>query len=65
MIRITSLILTAFWISLGAVPTYYATVEYTELKLAAKPAQNRKDLQQLGFIPDYVDSNQYSMIGNN
>ena len=52
MIRITSLILTAFWISLGAVPTYYATMEYASLKADAKPAQDRKDLAQLGFIDD-------------
>lgn len=63
MIRITSLILTAFWISVGAIPAYYAAVEYTELKLAAKPAQDRKDLQQLGYIPQFVDSEEFAVIG--
>lgn len=64
MIRITSLILTAFWISVGAIPTYYATMEYAELKLAAKPMQDKQDLVALGYdIPQFVDSNDYAVIG--
>lgn len=64
MIKITTILFAIFWLTVGSVPTYYATMEYTELKLAAKPAQDRQDLAALGFIPDFVDSQQYSMINN-
>lgn len=62
-VRFTSILFALVWLTLGSVPTYYATVEYTELKLAAKPAQDRKDLQQLGYIPQFVDSNEFAVIG--
>lgn len=67
MIKITTIIFAAFWLTLGAVPTFYATMEYAQLKADAKPAQDRKDLADLGFnnIPFYADSPQkYAVIGN-
>jgi len=62
MIRITTIIFALFWLIAGGVPTYFATMEYAELKAAAKPMQDREDLKQLGFIPDAVDSNEVSWI---
>ena len=63
MIRITTILFAAFWLALGSVPTFYATMEYAQLKADAKPMQDKKDLQQLGFIPEYVDSDQVAFIG--
>jgi len=52
MIKITTIVFAVFWLSLGAQISFYITREYTELKYAAKPMQDRKDLAQLGFIDD-------------
>lgn len=63
MIKITTLIFAAFWLTVGSVPTYYATMEYAQLKADAKPTQDRKDLASLGYdIPQFVDSNDYALI---
>jgi hypothetical protein len=59
-IKITTLLSAAIFMAAGAIPAHFATVEYVELKIAAKPAQDRADLQQLGFtdIPFEVDNPQ-------
>ena len=64
MIRITTILFAVFWLALGSVPTFYATMEYAQLKADAKPMQDKKDLASLGYdIPQFVDSNDYAVIG--
>jgi len=56
MIKISTLLFAIAFMAAGAVPTYYGTMEYAQLKADAKPAQDRKDLAALGYPNDYIDS---------
>jgi len=56
-----------FLILLTAITTCAGTYHITERMVRAETlvgmSEGKKDLQQLGFIPEYVDSNQVAFIG--
>ena len=59
-IKYTTLLFATIFMALGATASHFITTEYVELKLAAKPAQDRAILADLG----YIDNMQYAVIGN-
>ena len=59
-IKITTILFALICMIVGSVPTYFATVEYVELKTAANIKQGNKDLASLGFIDD---SNEIAFVG--
>ena len=58
---------TLFLILLTAITTCAGTYHITERMVRAETLvsmnEGKKDLQQLGFIPEFIDSKQYSMVG--
>jgi hypothetical protein len=65
MIKISTLLFATIFMALGAIPTFYGTMEYAQLRADAKPAQDRAILADLGYdIPNHIDSTRYAVIGN-